>query len=463
VHGSIGGEHQPPHLRPLWPFREVGSQPLSSTQERRRGHRPSPPKKPSSDQISPSFDISLADAPSSRFTGRRPKKRTLEDYFDTKAAKKVTCSLQTASDLLSLPEEILKKSVFPFLTVSNLTDFGETSQVACDLVDSFRGPLPYIVGEEVSPVYILVDVGGVGDRIGVVPVNRDYCHLIYQARKFRFRVKTRNHGEVFVIMTLRNYICSENYYREETRGFVLPDDETEVEATMMRDIKYKDGSSELKTFFEIFQDTSNDCPDYKLDGYEQFIEPDDDCSDYEDELAMPLQMEQTFRDCLEYHCICAKRIASLPTIYRFPSMEYFVKTLPDELHRFLPSSYSHYLSTGKQIVSQAFQCSWLYRPPDCPKEWEEFISEEEIVRRRLDGYGEVVLGFLDFPWLRRRYPKKPLDVNPKKLLGSLPFDVLLRDILPHLEDQDTLALASSWPDLLPELTRCARGFHGIKE
>jgi hypothetical protein len=151
----------------------------------------------------------------------------------------------------------LKKIHLPFLTVQNLTVFESRCRAAAQLVDSFRGPLPYIIREEMLPVGLRVQVGGAPlHHVGSTKCcyGWEYEHFVHQNQKFRFMIKTRHHGTVQVSMDLKSFIDNEEGFSPaEPReiDFLVPDPETRGSIKSRASHKVQGWLAEEKEIFDI--------------------------------------------------------------------------------------------------------------------------------------------------------------------------------------------------------------------
>jgi hypothetical protein len=408
---------------------------------------------------------------------RRNKKRrrsqTLNDYFPVRKSKATTkdSSLCTNDNnpLLGCATDILYKSIFAYLCVRDLTSLSATCHRSQSLVEEFRGGEgPYIIQQEMSPAHMVF----INFQGPTHPFYEDDEFDVSRVRTFRFLMKSSSHrNSLFQVeINLGVLLWTEgwNYVEDHIPTF---GQRTWVECTIMRQVKYRDGSRQWHPFFENIVDYVDEGDvQYNLENFgfkawkeakepapgENRFHHDDPSSlllDAPDDKGNPsrsstiaLSVEENERSCAQCFWVCANRIASSPPSYNFPSLHYMIKKgLPRPLYRYLPASFS--LDPIKANIGPSNVAVWKYRRASSREERQEFFRTHETKKKR-DVHGQLFKALLihEIPWYTEWYPE-PRIVNPKNVFSCISDELFAGFVLPYLSRSDVDNLASVWPHI----------------
>ena len=327
----------------------------------------------------------------------------------------------------ALPDEVLQKSIFPFLSVQDLTHLASSCHWITSQVDTYRGPLPHIVREELLPSKFVYS--------NDIPLLSSEVH---HSQTFRFLLKTRRHRIVQVNIRLNNKLWTEILTRRENsvRVHELSDDErkTAFDFQICNQIKDAHGSFHRFNLFGLYAGSNFELTAWQT-GVEEYDSDDDDIGTW------PLGKEQDLRDCVLYYWVCVNRaIALAPNVC--PNIHYIMSSYPLESEPLRSCVPSDFVFEPNKAQDRKFFSPWKYRPPNSVEEWHSYAT------RDLGGWREYEIH--EIPWYRDWYPK-PVRLNPSNLLASLPTPIFLQSLLPHLTLQDLSALSVACPTLSARL------------
>jgi hypothetical protein len=401
---------------------------------------------------------------SAELAHKKRKRRTLDDFFSPLTAKKQEDYDKNDANRNNLlfsyiPRHVILRSIFPFLTVQDLTTLSFTCHFAASIVDCFRGPLPYIVREELLPYKIQF-------RNSRYDTADDY--EVYQARRVRFLLKTKLHRVVQVNINISKYLWTEKESLRRWIASYVPQG-TNVSVQIFKQIKYSDGSIRRVSFFETKTERDEDGDnEYDLENLEEYPLDPDGCLIGFDELkyytepieyvVYPPSVTESLRCATKYIWPCFNRVAASPPKYNLPSLHHLIKHyLPTIQYQYLPSEFQLDDLKGKQGPKD-FPL-WKFREWPAVSARREFFGYDKNPRTRKHiNENEDVDDWLikeyfihDIPWYREWYPK-PVLLNPKNLLASLPAEsVFVNWILPHLSQKDIASLVVVCPNLIAEM------------
>jgi hypothetical protein len=315
-------------------------------------------------------------------------------------------------------------------------------------VDSHRGHVPYVVREELFP-FMISYINQDRD----IPPSRCESFHVHRVRTRRFLLKTRDHKTVQAEITFGIFLWDEDrhdHMEAESRH-------TWIEIKMFRKIKNCNGTYYWRKLFENFH-SDYDAPaaEYELEGYDdQPLDPalyhDDSDSECEDihhiweSHEIPISVEHNLRQCTRYIYICFEFISRAPKYYNFPNIHFLIaKGLPAVLHKYLPEEFV--LDTQQALIEPKADALWMYRVPPSPELRRRFLQASQNHR---DHHGQLTKEFFiyEVPWYRDWYPK-PVELDPKNLLPSLPVHIIGGSILPFLTHDDVASLVVVCPALV---------------
>ncbi|CAB9520139.1 expressed unknown protein [Seminavis robusta] len=370
-----------------------------------------------------------------------------------------------------LPTEVLQKFIFPLMTVQDLTNLSQTCRQAASLVDTFRGPLPYIVREELLPrklSYVNMEhhMGSPNDK------DCDYFD-VSRSRTLRFLLKTRRHRVVQVQVKIGTTLWAEVLNESFPCG---PRYTTWVEVKIYRQVKeshkpnmtrillfenavsYNDDEGAKYYYMEGYQKTPQDqcaqemmnsklssklVPDALCHGRTTAVESINSSGGSKESLSMAV--EGNHRDCANYIWKCANRIAASPTHYNLPNLDFLIEqALPPSLHCYLPNKYV--IDDVQKYLGPLPEALWKHRKAPSPQARRLFLNGTG--NRRRDQHGQLTKEYLihDIPWYSEWYPRRAV-LSPRNLLQSLPPKLAVSHIVPFLDKSDTAALRAVCPKL----------------
>ena len=406
-------------------------------------------------------------------TKKRRRNRTLKDYF-TPIQKPVLVAAAKPSSaencnnenhpLFQCPRDILYQRLFSLLTVEDLTHLSNTCRLATRYVDTYRGPLPYIIKEELLPPRMLF-INFSNNPSRRRGVNDDLQFDVNRLRTVRFLLKTRRHRIVQITFNIGIFLWS------EMDGFVSDFErdhqETWIEITVRRQLRSPSKSKTnnntpfgvkpirwsllFENMVDYFGDVS-EAAGYNLENDEvqpwMTVPHDDDKAEYWERInhglgghdnsqdlyqMRPISVEDNERACTEYFWVCAKRIASSPAHYGMPSLDYIIQRgLPRPLLRFLPPPYNITKTEPEKAPKDI--ALWMYRNAASTEERRQFFRR---TKPKMDAHGQKSWAFQihEIPWYKKWYPK-PITVHPKHILQSVPVELVESSILPFLSESD---------------------------
>lgn len=388
---------------------------------------------------------------------RRRRNRTLKDYFPPLLKQKpdsIGSDENLHNALLVCPADILNRCIFPQLTVQDLTAFSATCHRASSLVDSFRGPLPHIVKEELLPVQMLFAYSVWGSTFDIYNVSR--------LQTVRFLLKTKSRRIVEVNFDLGILLWTEGSYFRNYIDHGSGQQRTWIETTMSRQLKHPRGSRTWKRVYESTVDyVSGSAAEYNLDtdDFHPWMESPD--LGETDEMANEMQTlpspaaEEYERQIVQCFLVCANRIARSPIRYNLPSLQYMIRNgLPLALHRYLPSQLAinwEYSPSPPRNVAL-----WRFRKARSPKVRLQFLKPERT-KQVAEGQHLLACEIHKIPWYRRWYPE-PRVVRPKLLFQSLPPTLFRNHVLPFLSNGDLKNLNCATGGYLQRVTRGDRRY-----
>lgn len=378
---------------------------------------------------------------------RKKRKRATQELPDgSKTSENEPASRFTL--LNELPLALVEQSLLTYLTVQDLRSLESTSHASAKLVDHYRGPLPYIFREQLLPHKMSYINFRRGWRMPGDPFD------VHSAQTVRFLLRTERHGIVHLEFCLTEYLWTESEGIQRYYGLATEDRCVWVEVKIFR--KKKDGTFER--FYENtppprHPNTGDPCASYFLENYE--TNPSDTTMYFFrreefrrkqrmlDTLEVPARVEENQQSCVDYIWLCVKQLTSFPPKYNLPNLQYIlISCLAKELYKFLPP---HFQIDPNDAVGPAIFPRWKQRFPRSPLEWHTFIWAGN---NQHDQYGQLKKDFYiyDIPWYSEWYPR-PVILNPKDMLRTLPVDITRKSILPFLSEQSVHALHMACPGM----------------
>jgi hypothetical protein len=372
---------------------------------------------------------------------KRRLQRTLLDYYPI-VKPRVEASLPARDNWLfaRLPREVLCKNIFSLLTVQDLTRFSWACRQSASLVDAYRGPLPYIVREELLPRKISF----VNLEEAVPEDDSDYFD-VSRARTLRFLLQTQRHRVVQVEVKLGNTLWTE----VANRAYPSGPHSTWVEVKIYRQVKTASGHFHRIQLFEnvVTYNDDDGSKYYYLEGHHK--SPEDQfrhemkkkkrvvaTDEEEEDDNLSLAVEGNHRSAVHYLWVCAKRIAASPSHFNLPNLDYLLEqALPPSLQQFLPCNYN--IDPLQKFMGPSPEALWKHREAPCPIIRRQFLRNNG--RQLRDQHGQLTKEYLihEIPWYRDWYPKTVV-LSARNLLQSLPPSLMQQHVLPFLGEAAAL-------------------------
>ena len=386
--------------------------------------------------------------------GRKNKRRRVQqtlDSFVKRPSPKTPKNRQPQSFLAGLPDDLLRNKLLVFLHVQDMTTLSSSCHLMAMRVDQYRGPLPYIIRQELLP-----------KRIIFYPLSDKNSVETYQSQSFRFLIKTKRHKVVQVKISLNNHLWNEQYKPYLTNFGRLSSfyyswdvafsERTDIEVTIAQMTKFKDGSYLRSKLFSL--DSWNES--YELNtvnnDLRSMLYPNEDSNFYDEwaedwgqifKLSSAKHIEEDLRDSLQYYWMCAMRaIQMAPKIC--PNINYFMlwkDEMDVPLLRCFPPEYL--ADKTKRQEDRELIARYRHRSPGSIQEWCSFMN-------KLSNDTPNEFDIHEVPWYRDWYPK-PTHINEKNVLASLPSRIFVKSLLPHLSFGDLQALSAACPALSARL------------